>query len=84
MRLLEHQTRLGGFAYELRASLQDIYLNTEAGHKILSQGMKTDKTGIERLHLVPNHGAFIGISREYLCERKKISSVHFRALQQAI
>ena len=71
MRLLKHQTRLGGFAYELRASLQDIYLNIEEGKGIPSQGIKTDKPGIERLHLVPNHGASIGISREYLCEKKR-------------
>ena len=42
-----------------------------------SQGIKTDKTGIERLHLVPNHGASIGISREYLCEKKKDSFSSF-------
>ena len=63
---VKYQTRLGGFTYELRASLQDIYLNTEAGPIMPSQGMKTDKTGINRLHLVFNHGASIGISREYL------------------
>ena len=65
---VKHQARLGGLAYELRASLQDIYLNTEAGPKItiLTQGMKTDEADINRLHLVPNHGVAIGISREYL------------------
>ena len=73
MRLhVKRQTRLGGFAYELRASPQDIYLNTEAGPTMPSQGMNTDKTGINRLHLVPNHGVLIVISREYLWQKKKL------------
>ena len=68
MRLhVKRQTRLGGFAYELRASPQDIYLNTEAGPTLMtSQGMKTDEADIKRLHLVPNHGGGIGISKECL------------------
>ena len=65
-RLLKHQTRLGG--YGLRASLQDIYLNTEAGIGCTGgkHGMETDETGINWIHIVFNHGVSIGISREYL------------------
>ena len=75
MRLhVKHQTRLGGFASELRASLQDIYLNTEAGPIMPIQGIKTDKSGINRLHLVPYYGVLINISREYLWKEKKRSS----------
>ena len=86
MRLhVKHQTRCGGFASELRASLQDIYLNTEARPTRCGQGIKTDKSGINRLHLVPNYGVVINISREYLWKKKRRKkeavSVHFRALE---